>query len=146
MTSRGKPTVTSFNGGEADSEFEARVDVEGYSARGSIVENWLPRVKGGMDKAPGTRYLGETPDSAFAILRPWRFSPSQAYVLELSANKLRIVAGDGYILCGTGDASLGSWSSPSPPSPPSPPSLPPALPPTSPPPPGESENPWDVIS
>lgn len=147
--SRARPGYTSLNGGEVDEEFAARVDVDGYNARAAQMENFLPRVKGGLDRAPGTRYLGRTPDDAFAVLRSWRFSPTQAFVLEFTNGRLRVISGDGYITLGDADATLGDWTTPSPPPPPPAPPPPPPPPPTGPPPPPpppDAGDPWNPVT
>lgn len=129
-------TIVSFNGGEADKETLARVDLDLYSRICEQMENIFPYTQGKMSKAPGSEYLGnitalaELLDEAgetlldeagndllsegesLGIVRPFVRSGSIAYVLELSAGQIRFIdnsTGD-YITIDGGNATIGAWS------------------------------------
>lgn len=108
---RARPQVLSLNGGEVDEEAIARSDMESYANKAAVYENALPAVKGGLFRAPGSEFIGATlaagvGEDAFSIVRPWRFSRSQAFTLEFSQEQLRIVFGTGYVQTAGGDASF----------------------------------------
>lgn len=74
-----------------DAEALARSDIESYANKAEVFQNLLPAVKGGAFKAPGTRYVSNTLSNAFAVLRPWRYSLSQAFVMEMTAGRIRLI-------------------------------------------------------
>lgn len=108
--SKARPQVLSLNGGEVDRETIARSDLESYANKAQIVENALPAIKGGLFRAPGTRFLGRTIGDEPAIVRTWRFSRRQAFTLELTQEQMRILYGLGYVQVGGGDATFGAWA------------------------------------
>lgn len=111
---KARPQVLSLNGGEVDLEYDARADLENYQNKSVVFENALPAVKGGMFKAPGTRFIGRTPagdgEDMFGVLRPWVFGTDQAFVIEFVEGSLRVVSGTGYIQTGLGASSIATWT------------------------------------
>lgn len=108
---RARPAVLSLNGGEVDREAICRSDIDSYANKAQIYENAVPAVKGGLFRAPGSEWIGAALpggiyEDAFSIVRPWRFSRSQAFTLEFSNEQLRIVFGSGYVQTAGGDATF----------------------------------------
>jgi hypothetical protein len=141
---KARPQILNLNGAEVDREAVARADIDSYANKAQIFENALPAVKGGMFRAPGTRFLAHTAAAAGidqpSVLRAWRYARTQAFTLEITPGKIRIVFGTAYLITGGaeasfdaggwGDASSGGgttsetepdWSPPPPPLPPPPP-------------------------
>lgn len=114
---KARPGVMSLNGGEVDAEAIARSDMESYANKSGVMENGVPALKGGMFRAPGSRFIGRTlplndHEDMAAIVRTWRFSRSQAFTLELSHERMRIVFGVGYVQTGPGQAefNVSGWA------------------------------------
>ena len=84
------PIQTSFTGGEVSPTIYARPDVEKYKSACQIIENYLNLPQGGVIRRPGTRQVKEVKDSTQkTIVRPFVFSTTQAYILELGAGYTR---------------------------------------------------------
>jgi hypothetical protein len=133
---KANPTIVSFNGGEADKETLARVDLDLYSRICEQMENVFPYVQGKMAKAPGSEYLGnitalaELLDEAgetlldeegndllsegesLGVVRPFVRSGDSAYVLELAAGQIRFIdnSTEDYITIDGGNATIGAFS------------------------------------
>jgi hypothetical protein len=86
----------SFVSGELAPSLHARVDLQRYIAGLKTCRNWIVLASGGVTNRAGTRFLYETPSSAAARLIPFVFSaaPSQSYVLEFTAGKIRFYQRD----------------------------------------------------
>lgn len=106
---RARPFIPSLNGGEVDSEAIARSDLQNYANKAEIYENALPAVKGGWRRAPGSRFIGNSRNNGFCVLRPWRYSNAQAFVLEYTAGHVRVIQGTGFIQTGPGLGVIGAW-------------------------------------
>lgn len=107
---KSKSEVVAFNAGELGKETLARVDLENYPRGAEIMENIFPLRQGGMTKAPGTIYVGETPSSAIALLRPFIFSENQRFAMEMSNGKVRLIYQGAYVAIGGAAATVGAWS------------------------------------
>jgi hypothetical protein len=107
---KSKSEVVAFNAGELGKEALARVDLQNYARGAEIMENIFPLRQGGMTKAPGTIFVGETPDSAVALLRPWVTSDVARFALEISGSKIRFVVDGGYVTLEGAAATVGSWT------------------------------------
>lgn len=105
-----KPQLIAFNAGEFGAEALSRVDLQNYPRGAEVMENIIPLVQGGMSKAPGTQYIASTPSDGEAYLRPFIFSETQRFSLELSENKLRFIFEDGLVTLTGAAATLGAWS------------------------------------
>jgi hypothetical protein len=113
--SKARPQILSLNGGEVDGEAIARSDLDSYANKAQVIENALLAVKGGLFRAPGTRFLGYTLHAAGdyqpTIVRTWRYSREQAFVLAIAPYAVRIIYDTGFIQTGLGAASFASsWS------------------------------------
>lgn len=107
---RVKNEVVAFNAGELGDEALARVDLANYPRGAEIMENIIPLTQGGMTKAPGTQYIASTPSNGVALLRPFIFSESDRFTLELSENKVRFVFEDGLVTLTGAVATVGTFS------------------------------------
>lgn len=121
---KARPGYLSLNGGEIDEELLARADVESYVSRASVLENALPRVRGGIAKAPGTRHIAEFANQSIRLY-PFSFSVDQSFMLVFQPERLTIVQNDGLVEGGTIAAQPGSWGAASPQTQTLPPPLPP---------------------
>lgn len=107
---KAKNEVVAFNAGELGAEALARVDLQNYPRGAETMENILPLTQGGMTKAPGTQYIAATPSNGVALLRPFIFSETERFTIELSENKLRLVYEDGLVALTGAVATLGTWT------------------------------------
>lgn len=105
---KARPGYLSLNGGEIDEELLSRADVESYTSRASVLENALPRVRGGIAKVPGTRHIGQLADAPWRLY-PFSFSVDQSFMLVFGQGTLEIIQGDGFVTAGTAVAQAGSW-------------------------------------
>lgn len=111
---KARPQILSLNGGEVDGEAIARSDIDSYANKAQLMQNALLAIKGGLFRAPGTRFIGRTlrigSEDAPSVVRPWRFSRAQAFTSEIANGKVRIVYGVGYVQTGPGDGTFAaSW-------------------------------------
>lgn len=82
----------SFGGGEYDPGLWGRQDLGRYGISGRLVKNWIVRPTGGLERRPGTRFIGEVKDST----RPVRFlrfhiSETLAYLCVFNAGVVQFV-------------------------------------------------------
>jgi hypothetical protein len=74
------------------------------------MENIFPLKQGGMTKMPGTIHVTNTPSDARAWLRPWVFSESVSFALEITAEKIRLVTDGGLVTLVGAAATVGAWT------------------------------------
>src|SRR6056297_913586 len=134
MASVTRPQYIALNQGELDSDALVRVDIETYARSCEIMENILPLVQGGMEKVPGTQYLGEITNvgnlldangnaildaasdeiesaaASIGILRPFVFSETDRLVLEITEGQIRFISGTGYVQVTAPSVSLAGWT------------------------------------
>lgn len=51
--------IINLNGGEFTPLIDARADIEKYKSGCRILENFLPRIYGVIERRPGTRFIKE---------------------------------------------------------------------------------------
>ncbi len=133
---KANPATVSFNGGEADKETLARVDLDIYSRLCEEMENIFPYTQGKMSKAPGSKFLDEitalaevleengevvldeagevviSEGESLGIVRPFVRSGDSAFVLELSAGQIRFIdnATEEYVMVDGANATIGAFS------------------------------------
>jgi hypothetical protein len=107
---KSKSQVVAFNAGELGKEALARVDLENYPRGAEIMENIVPLRQGGMTKMPGTEFIGETYGTSAAYLRPFVFSESQRFALEMTDRAVRIVFEGEYVAVENANAVFSTWS------------------------------------
>lgn len=98
------PSLTQFNTGEITSFLGGRTDFKKYPSSAEYMENCLPLVYGPFVKRSGTRYICsiKIPNSK-TILKPFIFSRTQAYTLEIGVGYIRFHTKNGTILNDDGD-------------------------------------------
>ncbi len=78
-----------FTAGLLSGKWKGRYDTELYSKGLQALNNFVPFFPGGATLRPGTWYIGEIGAGAVRLI-PFQISYSLTYILELSANKIRV--------------------------------------------------------
>lgn len=83
---------TNFTAGELSPRMLGRVDIARYQNGARRIENGLPLIHGGVIRAWGTRFVAGTKFSGSKRCRliPYVFNRSQAYMLELGDEYVRV--------------------------------------------------------
>jgi len=90
---------TSFAAGELGGSLLGRTDLDQYNSACATVENMLIRPYGSVISAPGTKYVAEVKNSsARVVLKPFIFSRTDAYVLELGNTHIRFYKNAGVVV------------------------------------------------
>jgi hypothetical protein len=101
------PYKASGNAGEISPRLHARTDFSKYPNAVEIGLNVIPLPEGGLMRRPGTRYIGEINSSSVkGRIRPFQFSTTQAYMLELGANIIRFYRHQARISVANTDAAI----------------------------------------
>lgn len=110
----------SFNAGEYSPRLVARTDFSKYKSGVATMENLLPLAEGGAMRRAGTRWMAEIKDSSVkGRLKPFEFSTTQAYALEMGDEFIRfyrnqaqivVVNTDASIVNGTFPTDIASWT------------------------------------
>lgn len=88
-----------FNTGEISPLVYGRVDSDRYKSAMTTCLNFVPTVQGGLTRRPGTMFIGEVKDSSTKIrLIPFKFSETEAYVLEFGPLYIRFYRDYGLVL------------------------------------------------
>lgn len=88
----------SFNAGEISPYTLGRTDLEKYHTACESLQNYIPLLQGGCTRRPGSMYI--EPAMGPSRLVPFKFSRTQAYVLEFGNKKLRFYTQGGQIQSG----------------------------------------------
>lgn len=104
------PPVVAFTGGEVDSYQLARRDLEVSPTTAERLENISLTAQGAMELAPGTLFMGSTPNNDVAILRPWLFSVSTSRLLVFTDLNLWFAQGETYIVLAGAEATIGTFT------------------------------------
>ena len=84
------PALTQFNTGEITPFLGGRTDYKKYAAASEYMENCLPLVYGPFIKRSGTRYVAPIKlQGSKTLLKPFIFSRTQAYTLEIGVGYIR---------------------------------------------------------
>lgn len=83
-----------FNGGVVDKDKMPRVDLERMRLAAEMQTNWLATTTGKMFLRPGFEYLGSTYLNSTGILRDFVFGATDAALLELTDERLRVWVDD----------------------------------------------------
>lgn len=95
--------VISFNAGELSPQIDARSDVKKYSSGCRSLENFLPRIYGGVERRPGTKYIASVKTASQKVrLEPFQYSDTIAYIAEFGHEYVRFYY-DGGRVVGSGD-------------------------------------------
>lgn len=76
---------SAFSAGEISPLLYARRDFQRYAAGLRAAKGFLPLAQGGITRAPGTIYLGETHEGYNGRLVPFEFAEDDALILEFTA-------------------------------------------------------------
>lgn len=91
-----RPSQPSFSAGEASPSVYGRVDQERYGISARTMRNFLPRMYGGADNRPGTRFIVECGDETRPVrLIEFQFSDQQTYVIEAGHQYMRFIRAGG---------------------------------------------------
>jgi hypothetical protein len=103
----------SFTSGEISPSLQSRVDIEQYQSGAKTIKNFIVDKNGGILNRPGTYFIGEAYDSDYkSKLVPFQFSVTQAYILELSNQKMRIIADGGLVVSSASSSVIVSFTTP----------------------------------
>lgn len=97
------PAQVAFNRGELTPLVYGRVDLEQYRTGLFQCENYIPMVQGGLMRRPGTKFVAKvkSPTSSNNVrLLPFKFSTTQAYVIEAGDLYFRFYANRAPVLSG----------------------------------------------
>lgn len=87
---RSSPIITAFNAGELSPQLRGRIDLEKYAMGCKTLENFFCRAHGGVQRRPGSYFIGEVKTSAKKTrLIPFQFNVVQAYILEFGDRYIR---------------------------------------------------------
>ena len=116
---RDKFSLVAFNRGLISRLGLARVDLKRTAFSAEEMVNWMPRVLGSMMLRPGLGYIGATDSNNATRNLPFVRSASAKYVIELTANIMRVLV-DGspitrgsvstFIINSTFDSNLTWWT------------------------------------
>lgn len=88
--SKATPIVSAFNAGEWSPLLGGRVDLQGYSASATTIENFICTVQGPIVRRPGTMFVEEVEDSSkHTWLVPFVRSRETSYIIEFGHNICR---------------------------------------------------------
>ena len=91
-----------FAAGELSPGLYGRVDLTRYQSGLAECTNCIVRPHGGVANRAGSGFVGPTLGTSTACrLIPFRFSTQQAYALEFTAGKMRVIKEGGYVLATT---------------------------------------------
>lgn len=89
------PIIENFNAGEFSPLLAGRVSFEKYPSAASVLQNFIPTTQGPLIRRGGTRFVHATKAAANrALLIPFEFSVSQAYMLEFGDFYVRFYTWD----------------------------------------------------
>lgn len=87
-----------FNRGELSPRIVGRLDLSAYYNATKYSENMIPFPQGAVTKRPGTYYVANVKDSSdITVIRPFRFSTVQNYVLEMGDLYIRFYRNRGQV-------------------------------------------------
>jgi hypothetical protein len=86
-----------FSGGELSQSLAGRFDLGVYYTGSSWLQNFVATVQGMARYRSGSRFVWNTRDNAEAFLVPFEYNTEQAYVLEFTNLKIRIIKDGGIV-------------------------------------------------
>lgn len=95
--SRRSVTQQNFSGGELSPGLAGRFDLGVYYNGASWMQNMIATVQGMGKFRSGTKFVWNTRDNAAAVLIPFEYNTEQAYVLEFTDQKMRIIKDGGIV-------------------------------------------------
>lgn len=108
-----KPVLPSFAAGEVSPQLFGRVDLQKYQTGLETAENLIVLPSGGATSRPGTRFVATVRDSTKKVrLIPFRFSTTQAYILEFGDGYTRVYKDGAQITYATKTISAATQANP----------------------------------
>ena len=105
---RSAPALSSFTAGEISPRLEGRVTLEKYREGLSDLTNMVCMPHGGVQRRPGTEFLGEVRDSSVKTrLIPFQFKTSDTYILEFGDQVMRVYRNGLQVLTGSANTITG---------------------------------------
>lgn len=90
---------TSFNSGELSPLMYGDFQAPRYKKGLALCLNYLPTLQGPLIRKPGSKYVNPVKDSTNPpILVPFKFSSTQAYILEFGNGYIRFYANNGQVI------------------------------------------------
>ncbi|MEO7199592.1 MAG: hypothetical protein ABIY56_05180, partial [Dokdonella sp.] len=87
---------SNFTAGEISPRLYGRVDIDRYHNAAKTLENVIIYVHGGVARRPGLGFIAHAKhDNKRAVLIPYVFNDSQAYMLEVGDAYMRVFKSDG---------------------------------------------------
>lgn len=97
----------SFAAGELAPAFYGRIDIDEYDSGAATIKNMIVHPSGGVSNRGGTKYIDDSYSASYTSrLIPFTFSVTQAYMLEFSHQKMRVLKDGGVVQSGGGDYEL----------------------------------------
>lgn len=97
----------SFTSGELDPALHARADLQAYRTGLARCLNYLVMPQGGARNRPGLQYVNATLNNAPARLIEFAYNDDDSYLLELTANRMRVYRNGALVLL---SGTQPSWS------------------------------------
>lgn len=99
---RSAPALSAFTAGEISPRLEGRVSIEKYREGLSDLTNMVCMPHGGVQRRPGTEFLGEVKNSSKKTrLIPFQFKTSDTYILEFGDQVMRVYRNGLQVLTGS---------------------------------------------
>jgi hypothetical protein len=93
------PLQSSFNGGEITPLGYGLVDADKYKHGMGFCQNYIPTLQGPLLRRPGDKYVKPVADATNPpVLIPFKFSATQAYMLEFGHQYIRFYQNGGQVL------------------------------------------------
>lgn len=111
--------IQSMNAGELSPLMDQRIDQAKYVSGNRTMENFLPLIYGGIERRPGTRYVGTTKSNGTARLKVFEYNIDTVYLLEFGNQYIRVYeigAGSAYdtqyYIRTAHKGDVGNWTTP----------------------------------
>lgn len=99
---RSAPAFSAFTAGEISPRLEGQISLERYRQGLSDLTNMVVMPHGGVQRRPGTEFLGEVKNSAVKTrLIPFQFKTSDTYILEFGQETMRVYRNGLQVLTGS---------------------------------------------
>lgn len=99
---RAAPAFSAFTAGEISPRLEGQITLERYKQGLSDLTNMVVMPHGGVQRRPGTEFLGEVKNSAIKTrLIPFQFKTSDTYILEFGQETMRVYRNGLQVLTGS---------------------------------------------
>lgn len=99
---RAAPAFSAFTAGEISPRLEGQITLDRYRQGLSDLTNMVVMPHGGVQRRPGTEFLGEVKNSAIKTrLIPFQFKTSDTYILEFGQETMRVYRNGLQVLTGS---------------------------------------------